>query len=266
MQVPGRNAVSMNVTASPLKAGMAFGVDPSRRERYSLRQARYFEIGTDLAKRGREAIQAGQRLQVLDIGAGQGLTLRHLEVHDGAEGIELSGVDVERYENLYRPEAWKNFWVADLMAGLPPVPSEAYDIVICEQVFEHLTELELAMSTINRVLKPGGVAICGVPIFPYGVDALRKVIVPVIDRLNPPKKPRGHVQSFSKYSFLKLFRQHTGLAVEECRGFRIVSGGPLKALENQEWWYRLNRSIGKVVPSLCTEIQVVATKPLAKAA
>ncbi len=259
--------MSTTLTARPLQPGLAFGVDPCRHERYSLRQARYAEIGLDLAKRGRAALQAGRRLQVLDIGAGQGLTLRHLEVHDGAAGIELSGADLERYDNLYRAEEWKNFWVADLMAGLPPVPSEAFDIVICEQVFEHLPQLELAMSTINRVLKPGGVAICGVPIFPYGVDTLRKMIVPVLDRLNPPPQPRGHVQSFSKHSFIKLFRQHTGLDVEECRGFRIVSGGPLlRPLENMKWWYQLNRRIGQVVPGLCTEIQVVATKPLAKAA
>lgn len=258
--------MSLNVNDSRLKPGMAFGVDPSRRERYSLRQARYYAIGQELARRGLEAMQAGHKLQVLDIGAGQGLTLRHLEVHEGAEGIQLSGVDIERYDNLYRPEAWKDFWVSDLMAGLPPVPSETYDIVICEQVLEHLTDIELAIATLNRVLKPGGTAICGVPTFPPGMDALRKVIVPFLDRMMPPAKPRGHVQSFSKLSFLKQFRQHSGLTVDHCQGFRILSGGPLRPLENFEWWYRVNRSIGRVVPSLCTEIQVMATKPLAKAA
>ncbi len=253
--------ISPATTGGPGQLRMAFGVDPSRRERFSLRQARYDAIGEELAQRGRAALQAGKRLQVLDIGAGQGLTLRHIEARDGAAGIELSGVDIVRYDNLYRPEAWKDFWVSDLMAGLPPVPSEAYDIVICEQIFEHLSELQLGMATLSRVLRPGGIAIVGVPIFPSGVNSLRELIVPWIDWVKQPTAPRGHVQSFSKRSFLNLLGQHSGLTIEKCYGFRIVSGGVLRPLENHEWWYRLNRRLGRAVPSLCTEIQVVASKP-----
>ena len=254
--------ISSHTVPQPIPPRMAFGVDPSRRERFSLRQGRYDAIGEELAQRGRVALQAGRRLKVLDIGAGQGLTLRYLEGRDGAAGIELSGVDIVRYDTLYRPSEWKDFWVSNLMQGLPPVPSETYDIVICEQIFEHLSELELGMATINRVLRPGGIAIVGVPIFPSGVNKIRELIVPWIDGAKPPKTPRGHVQSFSKRSFLKLFQQHSGLTIEKCFGFRIVSGGLLRQLENHEWWYRLNRSVGRIVPSLCTEIQIIARKPV----
>lgn len=251
---------SRNLEAT-LQPGMAFGVDPSRSEAYSLRQARYHEIGNFLAERGRVAAAAGQVLKVLDIGAGPGLTLRHLETHDGAEAIELYGADIKAFDRLYRPEVWKEYWVGDLMEGLPMIPSEMFDIVLCEQVLEHLSEQRVAMATIARVLKPGGTAMVGVPIFPSGVNRLRDLICPVIDWIRPPSKPRGHVQSFSKRSFVAEFVRNSGLKLEEVHGFRIISGGILKPLENHAWWYRLNHRIGKIVPGLCTEIQVIARKP-----
>ena len=145
---------SRNPGAAP-QPGMAFGVDPSRSERYSLRQARYHEIGNFLAERGRAAAATGQVLKVLDIGAGPGLTLRHLEMQAGAEAIELYGADIKAFERLYRPEVWKHYWVGDLMAGLPMIPSEMFDIVLCEQVLEHLSEQKVAMATPQQRIAAG---------------------------------------------------------------------------------------------------------------
>lgn len=195
--------MSSTISESPPNPGLAYGVDPRRQERYSLRQARFFEIGQDLGRYGLAALQEGRQLQVLDIGAGEGTTLRHLEAHAGRAGIELSGADIKRKPGLYRPEEWKNFWIDDLMAGLPLVPSKAFDIVVCEEVLEHLIHIDLALAAFNRILRPGGIMICGVPIFPPGMDSFRKVFVPMKDRLLPLKKPRGHVQSFSKNSFIQ---------------------------------------------------------------
>lgn len=250
---------SRNLEATP-QSGLAFGVDPSRSEKYSLRQARYHEIGIFLAEQGRAAAAVGKVLKVLDIGAGPGLTLRHLEMHDGAEAIELYGADIRAFDKLYRPAVWKEYWVGDLMEGLPMIPTEMFDIVLCEQVLEHLPEQKVAMATIARVLKLGGTAMVGVPIFPPGINKLRELICPAIDRVCPPTKPRGHVQSFSLRSFVAEFLRYSGLTMQEVHGFRIISGGILKPLENHKWWYSLNHHIGRIVPGLCTEIQVIARK------
>jgi hypothetical protein len=54
------------------------------------------------------------------------------------------------------------------------------------------------------------------------------------------------------------------LEIEQVRGFRIVSGGPLRPLESYRWWWQFNRRLGARLPSLCTEVQVVAQKPFPK--
>jgi hypothetical protein len=68
------------------------------------------------------------------------------------------------------------------------------------------------------------------------------------------------VQAFSLRSFRRLLREQTDFTLLKARGYRIVSGGPLRALENYAWWWKLNRLVGSLVPSLCIETQIVATK------
>jgi hypothetical protein len=84
--------------------------------------------------------------------------------------------------------------------------------------------------------------------------------VPLLDKIAQKKKPRGHVQAFSKRSFISTLKHNAGVSVLKSRGFRMFSGGLLRPLENQRWWWQWNRFLGRTVPSLCTEIQVLATK------
>jgi len=49
-------------------------------------------------------------------------------------------------------------------------------------------------------------------------------------------------------------------AVETVRGFRIVSGGLLRPLENYRWWWRFNRRLGELLPAACIEAQIIARK------
>lgn len=241
----------------------AYGVDPTRREKYSLRQSRYKHQASVINRLAGEAQHAGRRLKLLDIGCLEGLSMRYLAAEQHADQVDFHGTDLAlRMHVLYQPKAWKTLLQGDLMQGYPELPSGTFDVVLCEQVLEHLPELPLAMQTLDRLLKPGGTLICGVPTFPHGVHALRDPIVNTLDRLRPPRKPRGHVQSFSRISFLKKLMQHTRLEVQDVRGFRIVSGGLTRPLENLKWYWQLNCAIGKAVPGLCTEIQVVARKPL----
>lgn len=253
---------------------LAFGVDPKRREKFSLRQSRYYEIGVDVARLGQLAKDQGRRLQVLDVGFGGGVSMRYIEVHEGADNIDYHGVDLKLIDSIYKRECWSGLYEADLTQGLPFLDSDQFDVVICEQVLEHLHEIDLAMSTLHRVLTPGGTLIVGVPIFPPGLHLVRRHLVPVLDRVLPLvpilgrvlslKQQRGHVRAFSKYSFISDLRRNGDLQIQQTRGFRIVSGGLLRPLENFRWCWRVNRFIGAIIPSLCIEIQVVAQKPLAE--
>lgn len=238
----------------------AFGVDPTRKERFSLRQARYYAIAQDLSRFIAAAAQRGETIQLLDVGVWNGVSMRYIEEHNDLGAVEFHGVDLKLRDNLYKRDAWSSLNEGDLLSGLPFLPSNHFDVVICEQVLEHLPTIDVALETLSRVLKPGGTMILGVPIFTPPTQLIRKHVVPVWDRLVGTKKTRGHLQAFTRGSFLRAMDQYCDVTMQQTRGFRTISGGPLRSLENYRWWWQLNCGIGRIAPALCTEIQVVATK------
>lgn len=228
---------------------------------YRLRQARYYELGMDVARFSRDVHRREtRRVRLLDVGVGKGVTRMYTENHPGAEHIDYHAVDNYSHgaERIYKYDEWRHHKI-DLESGLPGLPSDHFDIVICEQVLEHLHNAPSTLSELSRVLRPGGMLMVGVPIFPHGPHLFRRHVVPCFDRL-VNRKPRPHVQAFSKPSFLKLIRNQCDVEVRRTRGFRIISGGILRPLEYCRWWWRLNRYLGKIVPGLCVEVQVVAFK------
>ena len=67
-------------------------------------------------------------------------------------------------------------------------PDEAFDVVVTQDVFEHILEPDLAMAEIARVLRPGGAHVWTVPLFadrvtvrraePDGVGGVRHLLPP----------------------------------------------------------------------------------------
>ena len=55
-------------------------------------------------------------------------------------------------DDLYGKEKVKSFFIGDLTKGYPEIASDSYDVVVCEQVLEHLSELNIAMKTPNECL------------------------------------------------------------------------------------------------------------------
>lgn len=241
--------------------GLAFGVDERRPQLYSLRQSRYQALAQDIHALAAEKAKAGERLMLLDIGMKEGILRRYLSAWPSYKDIDFYGADLTDPDPAEAAN-WKQCWVGDLMKGYPDIPSDTFDVVVCEQVLEHLTELPLAMQTLERVLKPGGTLFVGVPIFPNGTQVLRKPLVALADSFRKTPKVRGHVQAFSLASFKRQLRRNTALEIKDARGFRIISGGLLRPLENHRFWWKFNRRLGHLVPNLCIEVQVIARKPI----
>ena len=243
----------------------AFGVEPGHAP-YRLRQARYWELARDVSRfaRSRHA-KTGRRCDLLDVGVYDGVSRRYIEGHEGAEYVNYHGVDVFPHgrQFVYKHRDW-TLHHCNLEGGMPDLESDAYDVVICEQVLEHLHEIDTALCDLARVLKPGGLIVLGVPTFPDGLHLVRRHLVPIADQIRArwTRRPkfRGHVQAFSKRSFVTRIRRTTSLSRIRARGFRVVSGGILRPLEYCRWWWRFNRGLGRIVPSLCIEVQITATK------
>lgn len=241
----------------------AYGAEPNRRATYELRQSRYAALGEEVAREA-ERLHAfnGQRCRLLDIGTYDGVARRYIETNSGSQFIDYEAVDIFPHgeEFVYKHGDWKLHHI-NLLGGMPSLPTDAFDVVICEQVLEHLTDVRPAIEAMVRVLKPGGMLVVGVPIFPEGLHWVRKHVVPITDRLFGVKKIRGHVQAWSLRTFQRDFQRSAGVVIEARRGFRIVSGGLLRPLEFTRWWWKMNRAVGAVVPGLCTEVQLLCRKP-----
>jgi len=241
---------------------LAYGAEPNRRATYELRQSRYEALGEAIADESL-AIQKtrGDRCRLLDVGVYDGVSRRYTEVRPGSESIDYEAVDIfpNGHEFVYKHQDWKMHHI-NLLEGMRSLESASYDIVVCEQVLEHLTNVQPAIEDMVRVLKPNGLMIVGVPIFPDGAHLFRKHVIPVTDRLFKVKKIRGHVQAWSLRTFLREFKTVPNLEIQQKRGFRIVSGGFLRPLEFSRRWWKLNRRIGSIVPGLCTEVQLVCRK------
>src|SRR5260370_35255846 len=88
---------AMTVSANPKSAaprGLAFGVDPSRPERYSLRQARYAALAEDISDWAGAAAARGETLALLDVGCGRGPLLPHLHTKPHFGNIATAAADV----------------------------------------------------------------------------------------------------------------------------------------------------------------------------
>ena len=237
------------------KDKLAFGVEPSERT-YRLRLARYKALAETIAAYVR-ASDRQRPFKLLDVGSGNGRTLRYLEAEGVADRVEFHGVDLspKRLEHMYRPDRW-SLVQANVEQGLP-FPSGSFDLVVCEQVLEHLHDPHGVVREIARVMRPDGLVIAGVPIFPPGLFDLRRHVVPLIDKVLG--KDRDHVQVFTSRRFEKLFPSDL-FHVEAKRGFRIITGWPFGRLEDLRAWWRLNLAVGRAIPWMCTEVQLVARR------
>lgn len=270
-------AQSGRVPRRPSPPVLAFGVEPSDRA-YRLRLARYPALAEILAGLVRARPAGAPRLELLDVGVGRGRSLRYAEPLGVADRIRWVGVDLDPRtpERLHRREVWQVV-LADVARGLP-FRAARFDVVVLEQVIEHVREPAALLGEVARCLRPGGTLVLGAPIFPPGIAALRALLP---ERGAPDHGVQGaigvhgahgahgahgvpgvhgHVGAYSLPSLRRLVRSVGAFDVRHARGFRSVSGGVLAPLESRRWWWRANAAFGRALPWFCAEVQIVAVR------
>ncbi len=232
---------------------IAFGAELSSCT-YRLTLARYASIAGFLK---REVKAADQQLDLLDIACGEG----RLILYGPFPGIAFHGIDVRPTSlTQARDRGYKAVVQGNIVHGLP-FPDRAFDIVVCSHILEHLEYPDQFVSEIERVLRPGGLLVVGVPICVWWTRLLRIHLVP---RLNPEKRPEvlkkrfGHLHFFTLPSLKSLL---LNFRIEDIRGFRFLSAGRYLPLEDWRWYYSLNAAWGRAFPRLTSEVNVIARKP-----
>ena len=148
-----------------------------------------------LAELGRR-LCAGSAPRALDYGCGAG----QLVEFANAAGLNCIGVETFYEGGSYREDAREkgllDTVIFELKDGRIPQADNSFDIIISNQVFEHIDDFTTPLQEIDRVLKPGGLFInafptrdvwreghCGIPFahwFPQRIE-ISKVLLHVID-------------------------------------------------------------------------------------
>jgi SAM-dependent methyltransferase len=172
----------------------------------------------------------GDRATLLDIGCWDGsLTTRRGEAL-GAR--RLLGVEV--YPDPARLAEERGVEVArvDLETEPLPWPDGSIDVVVCNQVLEHLKNIWLPMSEMHRVLRPGGRAILSVP----NLASLHNRLLLAFGRQPTSIRLVGpHVRGYTLREFTSLLERAGAYEVVRWRGvgfYPIPSpwSAPLSAL------------------------------------
>lgn len=109
---------------------------------------------------GRIREEEGRPLSLLDVGCWDGIfTMQYQSILGGP----VSGIEVFEKEMLQARIAGVEAVAVDLEVGRFPWRDESFDVIVANQVFEHLKNVWLPMSEIARVLKPGGRLVYSVP-------------------------------------------------------------------------------------------------------
>lgn len=99
---------------------------------------------------------------ILDIGVGKGEDLAqiHARLGRGAQLFGLEGFEPSRQKALKKGIDAR---AADIEREVFPFPDTSMDVVIINQVLEHLKEVFFVLSEASRIIRPGGTLIVGVP-------------------------------------------------------------------------------------------------------
>lgn len=100
--------------------------------------------------------------RILEIGSGTGSTLMSLKNRQLAR--EVVGVELLVLEDSYQqaPEI-DNMFIGDIEAMELPYPEDYFDVILCGDVLEHLSDPWSVLKRLYAYLKPGGKVIISLP-------------------------------------------------------------------------------------------------------
>lgn len=180
-----------------------------------------------------DKLSLGPGQKVLDLGCGEGRHATNIFLHADviSVGIDMSQRDVTSARDKAQPfvdvadqqrggEGVLAFGVGDALCL--PFAADTFDVVVCSEVLEHITDYESALREIDRVLKPGGVFVASVPtFFPEWVCWKLSSAYHQVEG--------GHV---------RIFRERGLRGDIEALGHRYFARHKAHALHSPYWWLR----------------------------
>jgi SAM-dependent methyltransferase len=188
-------------------------------------------IKTKLMGKGLER-RRGRPIRILSIGCGLGGDLFVLNLLWGKKHcLELTGLDIDS-EKIHLLNYFKEkrevknltFLLGD--AQILPFKEGAFDLVLCNEVLEHLPEPEKAIDEMRRVLVSDGLAIITTP---NGSNFLT-LVGRLFKRISKPgevdEEKGEHISVKGWREWVRLFKK-AGFSVERVLRGSLIIGGPV---------------------------------------
>jgi SAM-dependent methyltransferase len=156
---------------------------------------------------------------------------RDLSVHESSPGLDIVSRRLSRECRLYVATQWdesvpfgaihptKGYRSEDLQRQT--FADESFDLVVTQDVFEHIFRPDLAIKEIARTLRPNGAFICTVPIV-NGVRASERRASLIEGRIEHRAEPTYHGNPISDkkslvtidwgYDIVSYLQHHSGLS------------------------------------------------------
>jgi SAM-dependent methyltransferase len=179
-------------------------------------------------------------IRVLDVGCGSG---RDLLAIRGALGpgrpVELHGVEAEGLSETARRHGIETIGL-DLESGTLPYPDGYFDVVLANQVLEHLKNWLWAFNEQVRVTRPGGLTVIGVP----NMAALHNRLLVLFGRQPSSLKADGpHVRGFTLHELERLTAHVEGLSLLGVKGTYLYGLPPAVGARLGQLWPSLSATI-----------------------
>ena len=99
-----------------------------------------------------EQLDFAHNMKILDFGSGNGATANHFAFDNDVTAIEPS---VEMLKNRYTDNKYRQ--VTGGINELEKLENESFDIIICHNVLEYISDKQAVVREFERLLKPNGV-------------------------------------------------------------------------------------------------------------
>jgi ubiquinone/menaquinone biosynthesis C-methylase UbiE len=155
--------------------------------------------------------------KILDVGCGKGDDLINIKNTLQSKNInaELYGLEIYDEYRKISEELGITVEAINIEIDKFPYPNEYFDIIVVNQVLEHIKEFFWIVSEINRVMKKGGLFIIGVP----NLASWHNRVLLLFGQQPTPIRILGpHVRGFTKSDLIKTVIEYGGFDLYKSGG------------------------------------------------
>lgn len=154
---------------------------------------------------------------ILDVGCGDGQRTMKIADYFNINHDKIYGID-ENYNFIIHCRNYFNAVQLDLESKDIPYDADYFDIVICNQVLEHLKNYKKVINELIRVTKKNGYIVIGIPNLAHLINRILLLfgIQPLCIQIDS-----SHIRGFTHNSFIKMLDAFDDINVIDCRGSLI---------------------------------------------